>query len=138
MSYFGTNFTRHNTYASTSVDNNHSNSKNAYIHVQYLEFENARLKKEVMTLEAQLQTSKWVQVFGWSSHMMIRILFQEKLLERLDRVPRSESTRLPAFKDIPPPLHQKDYQKVTFWSEVYDDQAKMAVSHGATLYVFAI
>lgn len=98
---FEINSTRH-TYASTSVDNNHNNSKNAYIHLQYLEFDNARLKKEVMTLQAQLQTSKETY---------------EKLLERLDRVPRSESTRLPAFKDIPPPLHQKNYQKVTFWSE---------------------
>jgi hypothetical protein len=51
----------------------------------------------------------------------------EKLLERLDRVPRSESTpsRLPTFKDIPPPLHQKDYQKVNFWSEKsYDEYIK--------------
>jgi hypothetical protein len=57
MSYFGPNATRHDTYASPPPDD-HRNSKNAYIHVQYLEFENARLKKEVMKLEVQLQTSK--------------------------------------------------------------------------------
>ena len=46
-------------------------------------------------------------------------------MERLDRAPRSESTRLPAFKDIPPPLHQKDYQKVNFWSEKsYEEHIK--------------
>ena len=46
-SYFGPNATCHDTYAGPPPDD-HRNSKNAYIHVQYLEFENARLKKEVM------------------------------------------------------------------------------------------
>jgi hypothetical protein len=48
-------------------------------------------------------------------------------LERLDRIPRSESTqsRLPTFKDMPPPLHQKDHQKVNFWTEKsYEEHIK--------------
>ena len=59
MSYFGPNATHHNTYANTPADD-HSNGKSTYIHVQYLEFENTHPKKEVMKLEVQLQTSKWV------------------------------------------------------------------------------
>ena len=63
MSYFGRNSTRRKTYAGAPVENNRINrdSKDAYIRVQSLEYENARLKKEVMKLEVQLQTSKWVQ-----------------------------------------------------------------------------
>lgn len=51
----------------------------------------------------------------------------EKLLERLDRIPRSESTsnRLPTFKDTPPPLYQKDHHNVNFWTEKsYEEHIK--------------
>jgi len=48
----------------------------------------------------------------------------KKTLEWLDCVPQSESTQLPTFKDIPPPLHQKDYQKVNWSKKSYEEHIK--------------
>ena len=49
----------------------------------------------------------------------------EKLLERVEQIPRSESNRLPLLKNAPPSLLQTDYKSVKFWLEkAYEEYQK--------------
>jgi hypothetical protein len=67
--------------------------------------------------------SSFLQTYG-NKKCLVRQNY-ENLLKRLDRVPRSESNRLPLFKNLPPPLCRTDYKNVKFWIEKsYEEHLK--------------
>ncbi|KAF8225222.1 hypothetical protein L208DRAFT_1380721 [Tricholoma matsutake] len=78
--------------------------------LQLLQYENSRLRNEVVKLGGQLEMTKYNY---------------EKLLEWVERIPHLESNWLPLLKNTPPSLLQTNYKSIKFWLEkAYEEYQK--------------
>jgi len=69
------------------------------------------LHNEIIRLEATVEIRKWIE-FYCSTGLVTRHEYYEKLLERPNRAPRSESSRLPPMKTLPPPPNRLQNRQV--------------------------